>query len=115
MQAGKTRWKVHQRAPFATGVLTTGAGLLFAGSVDRQFMAYDQASGAELWRESLGSVPSGSPISYSAGGRQYVAVVTGHGFGMNLGLGSVTPEITLPPVSISEIVAFALPQREPTP
>lgn len=110
MQAGKTRWKVHQRAPFATGVLTTGAGLLFAGSVDRQFMAYDQASGAELWREGLGGVPSGSPISYSADGKQYVAVVTGHGFGMNLGLGGLTPEIMLPPVSTSEIVAFSLPK-----
>lgn len=111
MQTGKARWKVRQRAPFTTGVLTTGTGLVFAGSVARQFMAYDQASGAELWREGLSGVPSGSPISYSANARQYVAVVTGHGFGMNLGLGRLTPEIDLPSVNSSAIYVFALPDQ----
>jgi alcohol dehydrogenase (cytochrome c) len=91
------------------GVLATAGGLLFTGSVDRQFIAYDQATGKELWRQGTSDVPNGSPISYSVNGKQYIVMVTGHGNPLSGGLGKLTPEIEMPGVNSSAITVFALP------
>jgi alcohol dehydrogenase (cytochrome c) len=109
MQAGKIRWAHRQRAPYTMGVLATAGGLLFTGSVDRQFIAYDQATGKELWRQGVSDVPNASAISYSVDGKQYIAMVTGHGNPLSGGLGKLTPEIEMPPVNSSAIYVFALP------
>ncbi|WP_404711851.1 PQQ-binding-like beta-propeller repeat protein [Sphingomonas sp. MMS24-J13] len=109
MQAGKIRWAHRQRAPYTMGVLATAGGLLFTGSVDRQFIAYDQATGKELWRQGTSDVPNASPISYSVNGKQYIAMVTGHGNPLSGGLGKLTPEIEMPAVNSSAITVFALP------
>jgi alcohol dehydrogenase (cytochrome c) len=41
--------------------------------------AYDDMTGSELWSFNTGSGIRGGPISYSAGGKQYVAVPSGLG------------------------------------
>ncbi len=109
MESGKIRWQVRQRAPYVMGVLTTAGGLVFTGSVDRQFIAYDQETGRELWREGVSSVPNAAPISYSAGGKQYIAMVVGQGNPMSGGLFGMTPEIAAPTVNSAAIYVFALP------
>jgi alcohol dehydrogenase (cytochrome c) len=109
MQAGTVKWEVRQRAPYDTGVLTTAGGVLFVGSVDRQIMALDQETGAELWRAGLSGVPNASPVSFAADGKQYVAFVTGHGNPLSFGVQGLTPEIDLPPVNTSTLFVFALP------
>lgn len=109
MQTGKIRWAVRQRAPYNMGVLTTAGGVLFTGSVDRQFIAYDQATGRELWRQAMTDLPNGSPISFAVDGKQYVAMVVGHGNPLSSGLGALTPEIEMPPVNSSAVYVFALP------
>ena len=109
LQTGKTRWSQHQRAPYNMGVLATGGGLLFSGSVDRRFVAYDAATGKQLWQQVTTGVPNSSAITYSVDGKQYVAMVTGHGNPTSTGLGSLTPEIELPPVNSAAVYVFALP------
>ena len=42
-------------------------------------MALSATKGEQLWEFSLGSPVTAPPITYSAGGRQYIAVVTGGG------------------------------------
>ena len=71
------RWDYQQRAPFTSAALTTAGGLVFVGDADRNFRAFDSATGKVLWRTRLGAPAHGFPISYAAGGRQYVAVPAG--------------------------------------
>jgi alcohol dehydrogenase (cytochrome c) len=59
------------------GVLSTKGGVVLAGYRDF-FRAFDADTGRELWKVSLGARVRGSPISFSLGGRQYVAVSAGH-------------------------------------
>lgn len=73
------RWTHQQRASFSTGALTTAGGVVFIGDVDRYFKALDAASGKVLWQTRLGTSALGFPITYSIGGKQYVAVPTGLG------------------------------------
>jgi len=109
MQGGKVRWSQHQRAPYTMGVLATAGGLLFTGSVDRRFTAHDQATGKLLWEQVTTGVPNASAITYSVAGKQYIAMVTGHGNPLSFGLGNLTPEIELPPVNSAAVQVYALP------
>ena len=92
----KTVWIERQRAPVTTGTLVTGGGLVFAGSLDRMFSAYDAATGALLWNTRLNDVPSSAPISYSASGREYVAVIVGPGGFQSNAYLPLVPEIQNP-------------------
>lgn len=75
----KVVWTYRQRAALASSILATAGGLLFVGSRDRDFMAMNASDGAVLWKTRLDASPSSSPITYSAAGNQYVAVVAGNG------------------------------------
>jgi alcohol dehydrogenase (cytochrome c) len=110
METGKVKWEVRRRQTPDMGVLTTGGGLLFTGWMDRQFVAYDQASGEELWSTGVSGVPNASAITYAVDGKQYVAMVTGHGNPLSLGIPDVIPETQLPPVNSSTLYVFALPE-----
>lgn len=112
METGEIAWEARRRAPYNMGVLGTAGGLLFTGGMDRQFLAYDQETGAELWRTGLTGVPNASPITYAVDGRQYIALVTGMGNPLAFGLPNFTPELPLPPINSSSIYVFALPQGE---
>jgi len=108
----KEIWSREQRASFLTGVLTTAGGIGFVGDVDRLFRAFDVTTGETLWQARLGTSVQGHPVSFTAGGKQYIAVTTGRG-----GLESprlvprtLAPELKYPQ-SGNAIYVFALPDR----
>jgi alcohol dehydrogenase (cytochrome c) len=111
MSTGEVLWESRRRAPYDVGMLATGGGLLFTGAMDREFIAYAQDDGRQLWRTGLTGVPNASPITYAVDGRQYVAVVTGMGNPLALGLPGFTPELPVPQVNSSSIYVFALPEE----
>jgi len=70
-------WQYRQAAPLISGLMATAGGLVFAGDLNRSFMAFDDASGEVLWRTELDDMPSSNITSYSIDGKQYIAVVVG--------------------------------------
>ncbi len=111
-QTGKILWETRNRQTPDMGVLTTAGGLLFTGWMDRQFVAYDQSSGKELWRTGVTGVPNASAITYAIDGKQYVAMVTGAGNPLSFGIPDLIPETQLPSVNSSSIYVFTLPQAQ---
>jgi alcohol dehydrogenase (cytochrome c) len=77
-RTGKIRWS-HELGPdtAVTGVLTTDAGLTFAGDHEGNLLAMDTASGRTLWHAGTGDQVQGSPITYELDSRQYVVTSSG--------------------------------------
>jgi len=111
LETKKTAWIERQRAPFTTGTLATAGGVVFAGSLDRMFLAYDAATGAQIWKARLNDVPSSAPISYSANGEEYVAIVVGPGGYQSNSYDALVPEIQNPPDHGAAIWVFEVPTR----
>lgn len=109
LQARQASWKERQRAPYTTGVLDTGGGVVFAGALDRSFAAYDDANGQLLWKTVLSDVPSAAPITYMVNGRQYVAMIVGFGGPQTSTFPVFVPEIKFPPAPSSSVWVFELP------
>ena len=108
LQTGKVAWIKRRRAPQASAILATAGGVLFEGSRDRMFRASDSSTGRVLWSARLDASPSSTPVTYSVGGQQYVAVVAGGGGAHDITWAALTPEIDSPAGSPS-LWVFKLP------
>lgn len=107
LDSGEFDWRVplgnypgHSELGFgaknAGGPLVTASGLLFvAATPDGKFSACDVGDGTLLWQADLDAAGYATPITYSAGGRQYVVIAAGGGL--------------LGPPSGSTYAAFSLP------
>ena len=76
---GAKKWEIRYPEPPMASVLTTAGNLLFVPDSRGVVHAYNAETGAELWNHSDGLGHQGGIMSYSAGGKQYVAVVAGFG------------------------------------
>lgn len=76
---GSVRWRYHSSMPMVAAVTTTRGGLVLTGEQTGDFVAFDAASGEELYRFYAGGGLFGGIITYETGGRQYVAATTGGG------------------------------------
>lgn len=70
---GKTQYPVANQS----GMLSTDGGLVFTGHSNGRFEAYDADTVKELWGFSLGTPITAPPMTFAAGGHQYVAVLAG--------------------------------------
>ncbi len=107
----KEVWSREQRAAYLTAALSTAGGVLFIGDLDRYFRAHDVRTGDVLWQARLGTAVQGFPVTFTANGKQYVAVTTGNGGGSPRVVPStITPEIN-PPASGHTLYVFELPKK----
>lgn len=73
-------WEIKEPYPVWSGVLATGGGVVFYGTLDGWFKAVDAKTGTVLWKFKVGSGVVGNPISFRGpDGKQYVAVYAGFG------------------------------------
>jgi len=111
MAAGTIKWQVplgttrdvapwpwfELGMPNMGGPIATAAGLVFiAAATDNYLRAFDAETGKELWKGRLPAGGQATPMTYTAGGRQYVVIAAGGHGGIGTTLGDY-------------VVAFALP------
>jgi alcohol dehydrogenase (cytochrome c) len=77
VRTGKVVTKATFPTPNESGMLSTDGDLLFSGHPDGRLVAYDADSLKELWTFSVGAPITAPPMTYSVGGKQYIAVVAG--------------------------------------
>jgi len=96
---GKRIWRYASTRPVLAAVTATASGLLFAGEMTGDFIALDAGTGKKLYRFDTGAPLNAGIITYSVGGRQYVAVAAG-----------AASSIWLDKAARAKIRVFALPQ-----
>jgi alcohol dehydrogenase (cytochrome c) len=77
--SGEQRWRFPTTDVSHSGILTTATDLLFTGSREGYFYAFDARTGELLWKVGLGGQGANGPMSYAVGGTQYIAVAAGNG------------------------------------
>jgi alcohol dehydrogenase (cytochrome c) len=87
--SGKIVWEHKNPAPLWGGVLATAGDLVFTGTPEGYFEAFDAKTGKELWKFQTGSGVVGSPVTWEQDGEQYIAVVSGWGGAVPLWGGDV--------------------------
>lgn len=108
MNAGTIKWQVPlgtsswggfiHGMPNQGGPMVTASGLIFiAAAMDDRLRAIDVDSGNELWQAELPAGGQATPMTYVAGGRQFVVIAAGGHSKMGTKLGD-------------EVIAFALPE-----
>jgi alcohol dehydrogenase (cytochrome c) len=93
MTTGKLKATRALDYPNYAGVVATAGGLVFTGTIDGTLTAFDDQELKPLWSFNAGTAISAPPISYSVGGKQYIAVHVGGGVPWNLGLLKAAPEL----------------------
>jgi quinohemoprotein ethanol dehydrogenase len=75
----KEAWRVDYAAPWNGGTLTTAGNLVFQGTADGRFVAYDATNGKTLWETPTGTGVVAAASTYLVDGKQYVSVAVGWG------------------------------------
>lgn len=85
--------KWETKFPMLGGMLATAGGLVFTGTADGAVVALDDTTLEELWRFETGSSINAPPMSFTAGGKQYVAIEVGLGGAWPQWFTDSTPEL----------------------
>jgi quinohemoprotein ethanol dehydrogenase len=72
-------WTHEHVSPWNGGTLTTAGNLVFQGTADGRFIAYDAKIGAKLWEAPTGTGIVAAPVTYEVDHKQYVSIAVGWG------------------------------------
>lgn len=75
----KEVWRANYVSPWNGGTLTTAGGLVFQGTADGRFVAYDARTGQPLWEVPVGTGVVAAPSTWEKDGEQYVSIAVGWG------------------------------------
>jgi quinohemoprotein ethanol dehydrogenase len=105
-------WKVHTATGWNGGVLATGGDLVFQGQTTNELDAYAAASGRKLWSFRTEASVVAAPITYVAGGKQYVTVLVGMGTSAATVIGQSDATVIDYRTQARRVLTFALGGRE---
>ncbi len=105
----KAAWKVDHIGPWNGGTLSTAGNLVFQGSADGRFVAYNAINGDKLWEVPVGTGVVAAPVTYEVDGQQYVSIAAG--WGGAIGLRDHFSESQSP----GKIYTFSLDGKTPMP
>ena len=83
---GKIAWSKPEQFSVWSGALATAGGVVFYGTLEGYLKAVDEKDGKELYKFKTPSGIIGNVMTYSHGGKQYVAVLSGVGGWAGIGL-----------------------------
>lgn len=106
---GKVAWQHKEKLPLWAGVMATKGNLVFTGTGDGFFKAFDAKTGKELWKFQTGSGIVSSPITWEMDGEQYIGVASGYGGAVPLWGGELA-ELTKPVPQGGSFWVFKLPK-----
>ncbi|WP_148711481.1 PQQ-binding-like beta-propeller repeat protein [Pseudomonas aeruginosa] len=106
--SGKVVWEHKEHLPLWAGVLATAGNLVFTGTGDGYFKAFDAKSGKELWKFQTGSGIVSPPITWEQDGEQYLGVTVGYGGAVPLWGGDMA-DLTRPVAQGGSFWVFKLP------
>ena len=75
----KEAWRIEHVSPWNGGTLSTAGNLVFQGTADGRFVAYNAKSGDKLWETPTGTGVVAGAATYLVDGKQYVSVAVGWG------------------------------------
>ena len=104
--AQKQAWSFEHDGPWNGGILSTGGNLVFQGTADAHFAAYDAKTGERKWRFFSQTGIVAAPVTYELDGEQYVSVASGWGGSYVLGFGGVMP--TGSAINAGRVLTFKL-------
>src|SRR4029453_2471842 len=105
----KEAWRVEHVAPWNGGTLTTAGNLVFQGTADGRFVAYNATTGEKLWESPTGTGVVAAASTYMLDGKQYVPIAVG--WGCVIGQCIRPAELQSP----GTVNAFAIDGKEPLP
>jgi alcohol dehydrogenase (cytochrome c)/methanol dehydrogenase (cytochrome c) subunit 1 len=106
--ANKKVWGIKEDLPFLSGAMTSAGGLVFYGNQRGELKAVDAKTGNVLWQFNIGTGILQSPVTYTAGGKQYLAVVAGRTKGPPSFFGKIGQRVIDASPEGGVLVVFAL-------
>jgi glucose dehydrogenase len=107
LNSGRIVWQQQMRHRMVGGALATAGGVVFVGSKERVFYAFDAQHGDTLWRYLAGAGVNAPPVSYAIAGRQYIAVAAGGVLQINAPRGDELLVFALPTPADSSVAVTA--------
>src|SRR5258708_22787831 len=109
VRTGKVVSKAEFPTPNESGMLSTDGDLLFSGHPNGRLVAYDADTLKELWSFNVGTPITAPPMTYSVGGKQYIAVVAGGSTGLR------RPRLSQPTALLAGVLTRRAPPAAPPP
>lgn len=110
LNTGHIVWQQKVPDPMIGGAMVTAGGVVFVGTADKRFLAFDARTGQQLWTYEAHAGVNAPPVSYAIKGRQYVAVAIGGNYQINSPRGDEVvaftlsePGVALPPLDTLKV------------
>ncbi len=124
-------WRAPHAGAWNGGTLATAGNLVFQGTVDGKFTAYNAQTGEKLWEFDNQAATLAGPMTYEVDGQQYVATLASYGGAFFLAAGFAAPReghnlpgrvnvfriggtATLPPLNLDRITTPQPPRIQAT-